>query len=1213
LGLFVASEGGCGGPSQGDKDAAIPCQEPTDCPVGYECVDTDGGLFCRLRPDAGPLPDSSIGIPSLTVSATELDFGAPLLGIPVSQELTLGNVGTGELLITELQILEDDLTDEFLLDAPPERPLVIAPGASRTIAVTLNAADAEEDRGFLLLGTNDVQHAAVLVRLTSSNKGTPVLEVCVNEEPDPIGPLVTCASPRAFDYGLVPYGGSAVRLARLRNINPGNAVLSVEEVSVPAPPAVPAQLFVFELFTLAEDPLQTGSFTEEPATLPHMLAPQQASDDLYLRVSFSANVDRSLESMIVSVRTLGASDLVTEVPILWQVDGCPPGYLDLSPAIPGCEYACPVWPSRLEQCNDLDDDCDGQVDEDFDKSSDPGNCGYCGHQCLLPHASSDCQNSLCVIVQCESSGAGGWANVNGDPADGCEYPCPVWPASAEACNDLDDDCDGQVDEDFNKNTDPQNCGTCGNDCLAQGKVCIEGKCELTCPLGTTNCGGSCVNLANDPANCGECGRVCGFPNAQASCISSTCMMGPCVAGNRDLDGLEGNGCEYTCPVWPTAEEVCNELDDDCDGQTDEGVKSTFYGDSDGDVYGDAMQTVQACSPPQGYVVLGTDCDDQNDAAYPGAPEVCDGVDNNCNGVVDEGVQSVFYRDADADGYGDVTSSVQACGPPLGYVAIGGDCDDDDDAIHPAAAEVCDGVDNNCNGVVDEGVQSVFYRDADADGYGSFTETIFACSAPSGYVSNGADCDDDADAIHPAAVEVCDGVDNNCNGIADEGVLLTFYRDGDADGHGDAAQSVQACSQPAGHSALAGDCDDYDDAIHPGAAEVCDGVDNNCNGLTDELFDKQNDPLNCGECGTDCTTMFPNASGICVAGSCQIGFCDEGWRDDPAISGNDCAYQCPVWPTQAESCNGLDDDCDAQVDESFDFVNDPSHCGGCNQRCADLFPNAQVECVESACRMVGCLSSYYDLDPGDPGCEYQCPTNPPSVEVCNGKDDDCDGDADEGYDLLNDPLNCGACGVVVGPGQICCAGVPTGSDESNCGQCGRSCPVGVSCFGGSCIEPGIIVITELQINPEAVADSLGEWLEIFNTTGYDINLRGWVLKDDGADSHTINDDVIVPSLGYAVLGLNSNYSSNGGVSIDYQYSSFDLGNSDGDEVVLLAGGQEVDRVVFLGTFDVAGKSKELSRNHIDDLANDTLTNWCTAVNQLPSGDYGTPGWANDCAL
>jgi hypothetical protein len=404
-------------------------------------------------------------------------------------------------------------------------------------------------------------------------------------------------------------------------------------------------------------------------------------------------------------------------------------------------------------------------------------------------------------------------------------------------------------------------------------------------------------------------------------------------------------------------------------------------------------------------------------------------------------------------------------------------------------------------------------------------------------------------------------------------------------------------------------------VWPPVAEQCNHLDDDCDGEVDEDFDKSTDSQNCGYCGHACS--LPNASSHCQNSICVLTACEssptEGWANANGDPSDGCEYSCPVWPTAIETCNGLDDDCDGLVDERFDFIRDPSHCGGCNQRCSDIHPNSQVDCVNSVCIMFVCYSGYSDLDPEIPGCEYACPVWPTISEVCNELDDDCDGLIDEGYDLLNDPLNCGACGVVVGPGQICCAGVPTGSDESNCGQCGRSCPVGVSCFGGSCIEPGIIVITELQINPEAVADSLGEWLEIFNTTGYDINLRGWVLKDDGADSHTISDDVIVPSLGYAVLGLNSDYSSNGGVSIDYQYSSFNLANSDGDEVVLLAGGQEVDRVVFPGTFDVAGKSKELSRNHIDDLANDTLTNWCTAENQLPSGDYGTPGWANDCAL
>lgn len=126
---------------------------------------------------------------------------------------------------------------------------------------------------------------------------------------------------------------------------------------------------------------------------------------------------------------------------------------------------------------------------------------------------------------------------------------------------------------------------------------------------------------------------------------------------------------------------------------------TYYADADGDGYGNPAVTVTACTPPPGYVTDNTDCDDTNSAIHPGAPEICDGLDNNCNGLIDEGVLNTYYADADGDGYGDPASSVQACSPPPGYVSNNTDCDDTNSAIHPGAVEICgNGIDEDCDGI-----------------------------------------------------------------------------------------------------------------------------------------------------------------------------------------------------------------------------------------------------------------------------------------------------------------------------------------------------------------------------------------------------------------------------------------------------------------------------------------------------------------------------------
>ncbi len=162
----------------------------------------------------------------------------------------------------------------------------------------------------------------------------------------------------------------------------------------------------------------------------------------------------------------------------------------------------------------------------------------------------------------------------------------------------------------------------------------------------------------------------------------------------------------------------------------------------------------------------------------------------------------------------------------------GDCNDEDSSISPQAAEVCDGIDQNCDGQADEGVLLTYYTDGDADGYGS--GEVPACTAPTGSSTEGGDCDDSNPDISPAAAEICDGADNNCDGQVDDGATdaPTWYADQDGDGAGDPGTSTVDCAQPAGFVSGNTDCNDQEADIHPGASEICDGVDNNCDGSTD---------------------------------------------------------------------------------------------------------------------------------------------------------------------------------------------------------------------------------------------------------------------------------------------------------------------------------------------------------------------------------------------
>jgi hypothetical protein len=170
----------------------------------------------------------------------------------------------------------------------------------------------------------------------------------------------------------------------------------------------------------------------------------------------------------------------------------------------------------------------------------------------------------------------------------------------------------------------------------------------------------------------------------------------------------------------------------------------------------------------GFSECDGDCNDLFASVHPGADEVCDNLDNDCNGNVDDGAVGLFFRDSDADGYGDPADSVHDCPAPVGYVSDGTDCDDTDPAIHPNAQEICNGIDDNCDGNVDEGLLEPLFWDGDQDGYGDPLSPNVDCPAPAGFVPDGTDCDDDDPDIYPGALERCNGLDDDCDDAVDEG-------------------------------------------------------------------------------------------------------------------------------------------------------------------------------------------------------------------------------------------------------------------------------------------------------------------------------------------------------------------------------------------------------------------------------------------------------------
>jgi hypothetical protein len=225
-------------------------------------------------------------------------------------------------------------------------------------------------------------------------------------------------------------------------------------------------------------------------------------------------------------------------------------------------------------------------------------------------------------------------------------------------------------------------------------------------------------------------------------------LASCKSDDPDLDrdGSPGSeDCDDANPrVAPGRHEECDELDNDCDGEIDEGVQLELHADSDGDSYG-AIETLLTCSG-DGFVTDGSDCDDDDSAVHPGVKkDLCDGRDDDCDG--EDGQPVSWYADADGDGYGSAATETRACAAPADFVADATDCDDGDSAVHPGAVEDCDNtIDDDCDGLVAD--------ELDHDGDGGYSD---ACPG-------GIDCDDTDSEVHAGAKETCgDGIDNDCSG------------------------------------------------------------------------------------------------------------------------------------------------------------------------------------------------------------------------------------------------------------------------------------------------------------------------------------------------------------------------------------------------------------------------------------------------------------------
>ena len=515
------------------------------------------------------------------------------------------------------------------------------------------------------------------------------------------------------------------------------------------------------------------------------------------------------------------------------------------------------------------------------------------------------------------------------------------------------------------------------------------------------------------------------PGAEDDCAVDVDFNCDGSIGYADVDGDGAPACEDCDDTdgarSPFGFETCDGVDQDCDGSVDDDPLDGryYYADADADGFGDAEVEVRTCELPEGYTTDVSDCDDTNAAVNVDADEVCDGLDNDCDGATDDdsALDAVtWYRDGDEDGWGNADIVEVACEQPTRFTTEVGDCDDTDAAVNPGAIEVCNGVDDDCDDGVDDSEATdalTFYTDADGDGHGDTDSIVLACELADGLSDLADDCDDADVTAYPDAPESCDDVDDDCDGTVDEDATdgASWYEDGDGDGYGAGAATV-ACDAPSGFVADGTDCDDGDFDVHPDAVETCDSVDQDCDGTTDE------DP-------TDAATWYADSDHDGYGGGTGRASCTQ--PTGYLASSSDCDDgDAAVSPAATETCDGEDDDCDGTVDEASasdaptwyadtdgDGYGDPgsavracsapagtvSNASDCDDADAAIHPGAtESDCLDPI--DYNCDGSVGDTDADGDGysacadCDdADADVSPAVTEVCDGRDDDCDGTVD----------------------------------------------------------------------------------------------------------------------------------------------------------------------------------------------------------------------------
>ncbi len=593
-----------------------------------------------------------------------------------------------------------------------------------------------------------------------------------------------------------------------------------------------------------------------------------------------------------------------------------------------------VYPGAIEVCNNIDDNCDGVIDEGCDDDKD----GYC--DATMGYVSIGVTSQ-----QCGQGQEGAMLSV------ACEVGRTITSVDFASFGNPTGVCG------------TYKAGTCvGASALQAVKAACLKKSTCSITIGSSLLGDGCPGQAK-------------VLDIQVTCMGSGgTPPGVCPNGPGDTNDNDPS-------INPAGQEICDNIDNNSDGQVDEGC------DDDLDGYCDAnMITLGAPLVCPGG---GNDCDDTNPAVHPGATEDClTPYDDNCDiptNINDENADNctVFFKDVDNDGYG--TKDFKCYCTPVGLFKAKktADCDDTTAAINPGVIEICNGIDDDCDGVIDNGC------DVDGDGYCAIGKEIVTGNTVC--INGGGDCDDNNFDVNPGKAEVCgDGIDNNCNGSQnDAGALLctVFYADVDQDGYG--TPSAKCLCAAAGNftAGASGDCNDGKDvvtgltcatgdaaclaaaaAINPAAQEICDNIDNNCNTVVDESCDKDGD----GYCDSSkqiigTPTACPNGGGDC---NDYPDACTTNPSNAPNCGGS------AIHPNLLkEVCDNIDDDCDGVVDNGCDKDSD----GYCDKDWA-IVGSPLV-----------CSAGTGDCD------DYDNTVHPNAPEICgNGKDDNCNGNLnDEG--------------------------------------------------------------------------------------------------------------------------------------------------------------------------------------------------------------------------